>query len=55
VEGENNRESITLPYYDRRSFLHIQEEKKGNWEMALMLLNRDFMMTLLFILQQKVK
>lgn len=28
VAGENNGESITLPYYDRRSFLHIQDEKK---------------------------
>ena len=42
ILGENNGESISLPYYDRRNFLANDKKKLGeNHELAEMRLNDD--------------
>jgi hypothetical protein len=42
IVGENNGESISLPYYDRRSFLASDKEKLGEGHgLAEMRLNDD--------------
>ena len=42
IVGENNGESISLPYYDRRNFLANDKKKLGeNHELAEMRLNDD--------------